>query len=411
VCLLPFLSSIVPHVLGNLEPNAIRNFIQSILAGRCPNFGGCQSQAWSASDADVPNDLDAPSDAHLHVKCDGCGVVPIRGVRFKCTICHDYDLCFDCEAKNSHPSSHPLFKLKEPYRHDIHYNVVCDGCGMNPIQGTRYKCTVCHNYDLCGNCEGKNQHPPSHDLIKMKRHRRGLFNPLRGFSRHPGCFSRHPWWLRFAQSQPFECKTRPFECKRRRRTEPEICVKNTNIQDGTVLKGGEKVTKTWMVRNGDSKWSEGTRIIFLRGNRELLGEVEEFSVPLAAPGQEVELSCPILVPSKSGRYSAYFQLADKDRQVFGPRFWIEFSVESATDGKQIKEDKVKEDKTTAKGIPSSVPRQETKQELPDKEAAIYSPQLATLEQMGFGNQSFLVTLLKKYKGNIGEVVRELLESQ
>jgi len=308
-----------------------------------------------------------------------------------------------------------LFKMKEPYRHNVHYNVVCDGCGMDPIQGNRYKCTVCHNYDLCGTCEGKNQHPPSHDLIKMKIHRRrgGGFNPLWAFSRQPR------WAHCFAQSRPFECKRR-FECNRQRRkpetetVKPEISIKHGNIQDGAVLKPGEKATKTWTVRNGDSKWGEGTKFIFLRGNRELLGEVEEFSVPLATPGQEVEISCPILAPTKNGRYTAHFQLADKDRQVFGPRFWIEFSVESPTDLK-VKEDKVKEDKvkdkTPIKQGKPSVPKQETNQVVPDKEASVFSSQLLALEQMGFTNRSSLLNLLKKFKGNIGEVVRELLEDQ
>eukprot|EP00440_Ansanella_granifera_P014175 gb/GFBE01015405.1/.p1 GENE.gb/GFBE01015405.1/~~gb/GFBE01015405.1/.p1 ORF type:complete len:556 (+),score=106.10 gb/GFBE01015405.1/:1-1668(+) len=33
-----------------------------------------------------------------------------------------------------------------------HCGVVCDGCGANPLVGPRFKCTVCPDYDLCGNC-------------------------------------------------------------------------------------------------------------------------------------------------------------------------------------------------------------------------------------------------------------------
>jgi hypothetical protein len=39
-------------------------------------------------------------------------MLPITGVRYKCKICPDFDLCSACEAKNVHPVDHPLLKLK-----------------------------------------------------------------------------------------------------------------------------------------------------------------------------------------------------------------------------------------------------------------------------------------------------------
>lgn len=43
----------------------------------------------------------------------------------------------------------------------VHTNVECDGCGVNPIVGIRYKCTVRKNYDLCAKCEDRvdQEHP------------------------------------------------------------------------------------------------------------------------------------------------------------------------------------------------------------------------------------------------------------
>ena len=49
---------------------------------------------------------------HEHVRCDGCQRKPIIGTRYKCVICHDFDFCEECEAKDTHP--HPFLKIRRP---------------------------------------------------------------------------------------------------------------------------------------------------------------------------------------------------------------------------------------------------------------------------------------------------------
>lgn len=34
----------------------------------------------------------------------------------------------------------------------VHEDVTCDGCGLSPITGFRYKCIICHNFDFCEKC-------------------------------------------------------------------------------------------------------------------------------------------------------------------------------------------------------------------------------------------------------------------
>ncbi|XP_077589178.1 LOW QUALITY PROTEIN: sequestosome-1 [Stigmatopora nigra] len=43
-----------------------------------------------------------PAGVHVNVTCDGCEG-PVVGVRFKCAVCPDYDLCVDCWSKGIHP--------------------------------------------------------------------------------------------------------------------------------------------------------------------------------------------------------------------------------------------------------------------------------------------------------------------
>jgi len=48
----------------------------------------------------------------------------------------------------------------------VHKNIICDKCGMEGIVGIRYKCAVCPDFDLCESCESTSDHP--HPFLKIK---------------------------------------------------------------------------------------------------------------------------------------------------------------------------------------------------------------------------------------------------
>ena len=45
--------------------------------------------------------------------------------------------------------------IKYCQRGIVHSNVLCDGWGMLPLKGWRYKCSICDDYNLCENCGEK----------------------------------------------------------------------------------------------------------------------------------------------------------------------------------------------------------------------------------------------------------------
>jgi len=49
----------------------------------------------------------------------------------------------------------------------VHPSVICDGCQVSPITGIRYKCSVCPDFDLCERCEAEKPH--SHPLLKIRK--------------------------------------------------------------------------------------------------------------------------------------------------------------------------------------------------------------------------------------------------
>ncbi|KAF1328333.1 Kinesin-related protein 3, partial [Globisporangium splendens] len=44
------------------------------------------------------------------------------------------------------------------HKHHVHEDTLCDGCGMSPIIGGRWKCNTCENFELCDNCYGAGVH-------------------------------------------------------------------------------------------------------------------------------------------------------------------------------------------------------------------------------------------------------------
>jgi len=111
-------------------------------------------------------------EVHPNVICDGCNARPIIGNRYKSLEQDDFDLCkacYDREARD--PSCWVRVKSgitgrvvasfygassQEP----MHHGVECDGCGMHPIVGKRFKCLDLNDYDLCQSCKARSDEQP-----------------------------------------------------------------------------------------------------------------------------------------------------------------------------------------------------------------------------------------------------------
>jgi hypothetical protein len=123
---------------------------------------------------------DKQKEIHWGYICDGCEMAPIKGIRYHCEECKDFDFCEKChsEKKDSHGHKFkaiektliqpPMRKFRAPrFVCDkiIHRGVTCDGCGTFPIMGCRYKCSICPNFDFCENCEKKFAKEHSHPMV------------------------------------------------------------------------------------------------------------------------------------------------------------------------------------------------------------------------------------------------------
>jgi len=103
-----------------------------------------------------------------------------------------------------------------------------------------------------------------------------------------------------------------------------IC--DVTFPDGTKVHRGAKIVKIWRVRNdGDCAWPAGSCITTAGGDLFTPYEMKS-PVPLAAPGEEVEIALPLEVPQFIGRFIAYFRLQTKEGTNFGQRLWADIRV-------------------------------------------------------------------------------------
>lgn len=125
---------------------------------------------------------------HKHITCDGC-LTGIRGTRYKCEQCNDYDLCGTClpllHTDALHPGSHTFKAMvhpgleerikfggttssRAPHQHSRH-PATCDCCS-EVIVGVRWKCLNCPDWDACSACAKliPNVHP-DHSFVKLHK--------------------------------------------------------------------------------------------------------------------------------------------------------------------------------------------------------------------------------------------------
>ena len=122
---------------------------------------------------------------HPFATCDGCQMSPIIGKRYKCKDNPDLDFCEKCyknktithglklEAVNTEKIMKQIILKASANRINtegkpIHRMISCDGCGMNPIVGERFKCTVCHNFNYCKNCQQLYANMHGHEMVEIK---------------------------------------------------------------------------------------------------------------------------------------------------------------------------------------------------------------------------------------------------
>eukprot|EP01111_Echinosteliopsis_oligospora_P004738 TRINITY_DN1780_c0_g1_i1.p1 TRINITY_DN1780_c0_g1~~TRINITY_DN1780_c0_g1_i1.p1 ORF type:complete len:488 (+),score=132.54 TRINITY_DN1780_c0_g1_i1:102-1565(+) len=191
----------------------------------------------------------------------------------------------------------------------VHRGVTCDGCKTVNFTGVRYKCDICRNYDLCENCKAKGDeiHPTTHTMVSIT-------NPVTYMMRR----GHHCWRsaLPSSDSQP-TMKSRPSA----------TFIKHVNYENERALPGSH-ITKTWRVRNdGSCVWPVGTVLLHVGGYSVIPADKRSVLVPLAAPGEEIDISVELTMPSDGNQFSSFWRLSTADGITFGKRMKACFNIQ------------------------------------------------------------------------------------
>jgi hypothetical protein len=125
----------------------------------------------------APGAPPAPPAVHGGVVCNGCGAEPIVGIRFKCAVCPNVDLCAPCFGRAAYeggghaPAAHAMHALPLPLDslRDEHVGAPCTMPGCGNRTGAKYRCMkpACQVGIWCEACELARRHDTQHPREKQ----------------------------------------------------------------------------------------------------------------------------------------------------------------------------------------------------------------------------------------------------
>ncbi|CAI9767351.1 unnamed protein product [Fraxinus pennsylvanica] len=286
------------------------------LGPKPPNMVGSikypDSEKWCTPNDGIKNvfhsGIGKSRDSHLDpsfiVECPFAGI-PLR---------NDFDMpppsgSHGCPFKrsNSQSDSNAIF----------HRGICCDGCGVHPIAGIRFKSKVKEDYDLCSICFAKMGNDT--DYISIDRpvaYRHSSFKGPRHFHEHSPTIP--PVFRGCKGSAPLKLDSR--------------FIQDVNILDGTIVAPLTPFTKIWRMRNsGTLVWPQKTKLVWIGGDK--LGDVCSVEVEIPAAGlavdQELDVAVDFVAPELPGRYLSYWRMASPAGQKFGQRVWVLIQVDTS----------------------------------------------------------------------------------
>lgn len=204
----------------------------------------------------------------------------------------------------------------------FHRGVQCDGCGVHPIAGPRFKSKVKEDFDLCSVCFSK---------MGIETEYMRIDRPAP--SRRPHSFKglgdpQQPW----VRSSTLPDSMRGFEMNPKQLKLDSRFIMDVNVIDGTLMAPSTHFTKIWRLRNsGTIAWPQGTKLVWIGGDK--LSASLSIDLEISADGipleNELDVAADFTAPELPGRYISYWRMASPSGQKFGQRVWVLIQVDAS----------------------------------------------------------------------------------
>lgn len=134
------------------------------------------------------------------------------------------------------------------------------------------------------------------------------------------------WQGRTAGKQPFgDILDVQIEVVRPGEKDNAIFLSDVTYPAGTVVKAGEKISKTWRLRNsGSSAWATGYALVFVAEN--IMNGPDSVPLPSALPGEQIEVTVPLEAPLAPGIHRSVWRPRNPEGQLFGDLLHAELRV-------------------------------------------------------------------------------------
>lgn len=220
--------------------------------------------------------------------------------------------------------THPIVTSAPTMDEFVHERITCDICHTSPIIGIRYKCTVCRDFDLCGKCETENKHPSNHILMKIR-------SPLTTRQSHAldAELASKNGQISINSCAPFVSCIGPKQHRPKAEFIHDVTLADgsrviAGEQINKVFRVKNIGKEAWPA--GTRLIFTGGDLIQSDSQSPQSQSANSVIVPYAGVNEIVNISIDIVVPEIDGdeeRMRATFRLVTADGTKFGPRIWID----------------------------------------------------------------------------------------
>ncbi|XP_022250695.1 next to BRCA1 gene 1 protein-like isoform X2 [Limulus polyphemus] len=287
-----YMNQFQEELTSKITKQVVRKVTKSLAGVRLMTQPECQKESNKSCESDTKH-KDSP--VHVGIICDSCKKV-VQGIRFKCWNCPNYDLCEKCESlPNIHDEDHVFLNIKKPW----------EFLQLPQDRNKKYFRTKQQLINLVSSVNNSDRY--------------NLHRNLESVARGGGHSKRE------------KKVSKMMKKLEKYRFMDAYFLEDETIPDGTHLQPGTKFTKRWRVQNtGTKPWTADTVLKYCWGTMGLVPSGTKVSVPPLEAGEEGTLAVQFTAPLEPGHYQSHWRLYHHGRG-FGHRMWCNIEVDQPID--------------------------------------------------------------------------------